>query len=147
MQAMLATIFIPLAFWLTAAIAGAMLFFGAVIAPLIFKTLAEEDARRLTRAIFPRYYLVLAVASGLAAVCAGVGGRLDGAVVIAVVGAGFIYARESMTPRINALKDRALAGDEAAEADFDRTHRMSVTLNMVQLLAFLAIGYGLVRGF
>jgi hypothetical protein len=147
MQAMLPSLFIPLAFWLTAAIAGAMLFFGAVIAPLIFRTLAEEDARRLTRAIFPRYYLVLAGASLLAAVCAGVGGRLDGALVIAVVGAGFLYARQSMTPRINALKDRALAGDEAAEADFDRTHRMSVTLNMVQLAAFAAIAYGLARGY
>lgn len=138
-------ILIPLAFWLSAAIAGAMLFLMAAT-PVIFRTLAAEEARRLTRALFPVYHLALGAAALLAAGLSALGGRVDAAIVLALLAAGFAYARQSMLPRINALKDRALAGDETAQADFDRTHRMSVTLNMMQLLGFLAVAYGLVRG-
>lgn len=138
--------FLALAFWLVAAAAGAMLFFAAVVTPAIFRTLDGETARRLTRALFPVYYLVLGAACLAAAGAASVAGRMDAALVLAVVAAAFAYARQGMTPRINALKDRALAGDETAAADFDRAHRTSVMLNLMQLAALCAVAYGLARG-
>jgi hypothetical protein len=143
---MTVSVFLALAFWLLAAMAGVMLFFAAVVTPQAFRTLAPEAARGFTRAVFPHYYAALAAMGFLAAGSAALGGRGDGAIVLAVVAGAFLYARQSMMPRINALKDAQLAGDEAAGDEFSRVHRMSVALNMMQLLAVVAVAYGLARG-
>jgi hypothetical protein len=42
-----------------------------------------------------------------------------------------------LVPKINALRDRQLAGDEAAGRAFDRAHRLSVGVNFVQLGALV----------
>jgi hypothetical protein len=139
-------ILVSLAFWLVAAATGVMLVFAAVIAPTVFRTLPPEGARLTMRALFPRYHAALIAALALAAVLAAMSGRVDAGLVLGVIVASFIWARQSLTPRVNALKDRALAGDDIAEADFDRAHRLSVSLNLMQMLALVAVAYGLVRG-
>ena len=44
--------------YLTAIVLGIMLFFSFVIAPVVFTTLDEENARKFIRRIFPFYYNV-----------------------------------------------------------------------------------------
>ena len=44
--------------YLTAMILGIMLFFSLVIAPVVFTTLDEKNARKFIRRIFPFYYNV-----------------------------------------------------------------------------------------
>ena len=44
--------------YLTSMILGIMLFFSVVIAPVVFTTLDEENARKFIRRIFPYYYNV-----------------------------------------------------------------------------------------
>ena len=44
--------------YLTSMILGIMLFFSFVIAPVVFTTLDEENARKFIRRIFPYYYNV-----------------------------------------------------------------------------------------
>ena len=44
--------------YLTAMILGIMLFFSFVIAPVVFTTLDETNARKFIRRIFPFYYNV-----------------------------------------------------------------------------------------
>ena len=44
--------------YLTAMILGIMLFFSFVIAPVVFTTLDEDNARKFIRRIFPFYYNV-----------------------------------------------------------------------------------------
>ena len=44
--------------YLTSMILAIMLFFSFVIAPVVFTTLNEENARKLIRRIFPFYYNV-----------------------------------------------------------------------------------------
>ena len=44
--------------YLTAMILGIMLFFSFVVAPVVFTTLDEENARKFIRRIFPFYYNV-----------------------------------------------------------------------------------------
>ena len=44
--------------YLTAMILGIMLFFSFVIAPVVFTTLDENNARKFIRRIFPFYYNV-----------------------------------------------------------------------------------------
>lgn len=127
---------------------GAMLFFAAIVTPTVFAALEPEPAGRYLRALFPRYYLVLAGVAGLAALLAagalgsapGDGGRLLWPVplALALVALGFLVARQVLTPLINAKRDLMLAGDVAAGEAFSRLHRGSVMLNIVQLLALVA---------
>ena len=42
-------------------------------------------------------------------------------------------------PRINQVRDAELAGDTAAGARFATLHRVSVIINMIQLLALIAL--------
>ncbi len=128
---------------------GAMLFFGAVVAPTVFRTIAAEQASAFLRRLFPTYYLVLAGVTGLAAVLA-LAAPLTGAAdpagwtrlwllpaILALCCGGFVFARQWLTPRINASRDAALAGDGAASARFDRLHKASVRLNGAQAAALL----------
>lgn len=130
---------------------GAMLFFGAVVAPTVFRTIAAEQASAFLRRLFPTYYLVLAGVTGLAAALA-LAAALSGGVDLAAWGrlwpfpailvlccAGFVFARQWLTPRINASRDAALAGDAAARARFDRLHKASVRLNGAQAAALLVV--------
>jgi hypothetical protein len=128
---------------------GAMLFFGAVVAPTVFRVLPAEQGGAFLRRLFPTYYIVLAGVTGLAAALALAAPLTGGAdpagwtrlwllpAILALCCAGFVFARQWLTPRINASRDAALAGDGAASARFDRLHKASVRLNGAQAAALL----------
>ena len=44
---------------------GSIIFFSFFIAPTVFKVLKPEDAARLQRALFPKYYLVGMICAGM----------------------------------------------------------------------------------
>ena len=50
-----------------------------------------------------------------------------------------LWIRQSLVPRINQLRDAELTGDAAAGTRFAALHRMSVIINMVQLLALVVL--------
>jgi hypothetical protein len=54
--------------------------------------------------------------------------------MMAVVAGLTFWLRQSLMPRINALSDRAKAGEAAAKRAFDRAHRLSVILNLLQMI-------------
>lgn len=112
---------------------GAMVFFPAVVAPLVFRTLEPEAAGRFLRALFPRYYLFMVVTSGLAGALLLPSDVLAGIALLAVAGST-LWVRGWLVPRLNAWRDRELAGDTAAGARFARGHRFSVALNVLQLV-------------
>ncbi len=118
---------------------GSMVFFAAVVAPLVFTRLPEEVAGRFIREVFPWYYLALGLVTAAAALAAGFAAQPGLAVPFAAVAAGFVYARQILMPRINGLRDRELAGEAAAGPLFQRAHRQSVVLNLAQLLILLGI--------
>lgn len=132
-------------FWV-ACLLGGMLFFPSVVAPVVFKALPEEQAGAFLRAMFPRYYsfiILLGVAACVSYALAesGRGGSvlaptvgITGLVVVST-----LWVKQSLLPKINAARDAELAGDASAGASFNIMHRLSVVINMVQLLALLAI--------
>ncbi len=121
-----------------ACLLGGMVFFGAVMAPLVFTRLDAPTAGRLIRATFPRYYLYVLVAAALGAV--GLAWRDPWcAAALAIVALLTVWLRQGLMPRINVLRDAELSGDAAAKPRFDRLHRMSVGLNQVQLFVVLAV--------
>lgn len=121
---------------LCAMLFGSMVFFAAVMAPLIFIKLPAAVAGGFIRQVFPMYYLWGVIAGALALLMALAATWLDVLLLVLVV-AGFGYARQWLMPRINQHRDAALGGDEAAKQRFDALHRQSVIINGVQMLVLL----------
>ena len=127
-----------LALYVVAATLGAMLFFAVGVAPTVFQALPIAEAGLFLRTLFPRYYLALIVSSGLA------GGLWISSAPLAaavcwLIALSTLWIRQSLVPRINQLRDAELAGDAAAGTRFATLHRVSVIINMVQLLALVSL--------
>ena len=122
-----------------AAIAGFMIFFMAVVPQSAFKTLSAKAVGAFLRVLFPRLFLfglVLALAASGAAIRAGAGWQLTVSILIA---AGFALNLFVLTPRINAYRDRDLAGDAPAKRIFGMLHMASVAVFLAQLAGSLAV--------
>jgi hypothetical protein len=119
-----------------ALLVGGMVFFGAVVAPLIFTKLPAADAGVFIRAIFPFYFLYVAVGAGVAAM--GFLGRRQAisAAVMAVVFIEALWAWVWLIPHLNAWRE---AGDVGA---FRWGHDISTWANGAEILA---AGWLLVR--
>ncbi len=131
-----------LAILASAVVVGGMLFFAVIIAPFVFTHLPEADAARFIRALFPRYYLFMAIGAGAAAVLAA-GAHFLAALAMIAVAIGFVVARQILMPAINRARDAELAGNEAAAGRFARLHRLSVGINSLQLVASIGVLIGL----
>ncbi len=121
---------IDIAALFAAAVLGSMLFFAAVVAPLVFAHFPEADAGAFIRRLFPRYYDVLAVvtaAGSLFALGSVVGGLMSAVMVL------FVFSRFWLMPRINDARD---AGRESR---FALLHRASVIINFLQMLALIGV--------
>lgn len=125
---------------------GAMLFFPSVVAPVVFTSLPESHAGAFLRSMFPRYYTFMIALSLIAALLFLVanGGAADlKAVICFFVGVSTLWVRQWLLPRINTARDLQLAGDVAAGQRFERDHKLSVSINVLQL--FLLIGIQFVQ--
>jgi len=121
---------------------GGMLFFPIVVAPIVFTSLPEVEAGHFLRSMFPRYYLFMITLSALAFALYQVGVGLVLSVPATVcfgVVLSTLWVRQSLVPRINDARDAQLAGDATAGTRFDRGHKLSVTINMLQLVGLLVI--------
>ncbi len=115
-----------------AALAGGMVFFGAVIAPLVFRALEQPVSGRFIRALFPPYYRFVAISAALGAIGLAIIAPWC-AVALAVMVLVTLWLWRIQMPRINRLRD---ARDDRG---FSRAHRLSVVVNQVELLISVAI--------
>ncbi len=125
-----------LAALLSALALGGMVFFSFLTAPLVFKTLAPETAAAFMAAIFPVYYRLLAALTAAAAVLAW---PLAEAILLAAVGAAFVLLWLLLLPRIARHRAGRAQGDAAASAAFTRLHRLSVVVNLAQMVALVVV--------
>ncbi len=117
---------------------GSMIFFAAVTAPAVFKFLPEDSAGRYLRGVFPRYYLWGAVCAAIAAILSLPVSLIPGGLLL-FVALAFLGVRQILVPRINEAKEGRAAGDDAATARFARLHRLSVLINLAQMIALVAV--------
>ncbi len=134
-----------------AALFGGMMFFPTVVAPRVFKVLDQESAGRFLRALFPAYYAFMIVTSALAGIAALILSPsifLVHGLALFAVAVSTLAVRQILVPRINHWRDQSLAGDQAAEKRFNSSHRLSVVINMIQLLAVIGIAghFALIQG-
>ena len=127
-----------LALHVVAATLGAMLFFAVGVAPAVFQALPIEQAGQFLRKLFPRYYLSLSVGSGVAG-CLWISSAPLAAGTCLLIAVSTLWIRQRLVPRINQLRDAELAGDTAAGPRFATLHRVSVIINLIQLLALVAL--------
>ena len=146
---------VVLALWL-----GSIIFFSFVVAPTIFKVLSVEDAARLQRALFPKYYLVGIVCAALGIGCVAtllalhvfrLPASILSLLLLAACGGADLWMRQGVTPQMLAVRQRVAESKAAGralgaelEADWKGLHRLSVQVNGAVLLCDLVLLYVLV---
>ena len=125
-----------LSIYLIAMILGIMLFFSFVIAPVVFTTLDEDNARKFIRRIFPFYYNVNLAISFVVLLTFLFLSKLGvDFYLILLITILFATSNYLLMPLINKYRD------EKQDKKFKYSHFISVTINFVQMicLVFLLI--------
>ena len=122
--------------YLTSMILGIMLFFSFVIAPVIFTTLDDENARKFIRRIFPFYYNVNLVISSVVLLTFFFLSKFGiEFILILTITILFAVSNYYLMPLINKYRD------EKQNKKFKYSHFISVLINFIQMifLIFLLI--------
>lgn len=122
--------------YLSVGILGIMLFFSFVIAPVIFKSLDEKNARVFIRNIFPYYYSVNLGLCLIAIINYIYLGLIDlEFYLILIIGILFAISNFILMPLINKFRDTN------QDNKFKYSHALSVIINLIQIviLIFLLI--------
>ena len=119
--------------YLTAMVLGIMLFFSFVIAPVVFTTLDEDNARKFIRRIFPFYYNVnLGISFIVLLTFIFLNNLGVDFYLILAVSSLFAISNYLLMPLINKYRD------EKQDQKFKYSHFISVVINFVQMI-FLVI--------
>ena len=119
--------------YLTAMILGIMLFFSFVIAPVVFTTLDEANARKFIRKIFPFYYNVNLGISLIVLITFLFLSKLSlDFYLILVITLLFATSNYLLMPLINKYRD------EKQDKKFKYSHFISVVINFIQMI-FLVV--------
>ena len=130
---------------------GEVVFFSFVVAPAVFRTFPPPaaEAGRVIGAIFPTYYrigytcgaLLLVTTLALLATAEVRTWLGVGAVLVAGMLAATVYAGVVILPRATELRPQihAQAAPVGTKDEFDRLHRLAVTLNGAVLVGGVAV--------
>ena len=115
--------------YLTAMVLGIMLFFSFVIAPVVFTTLDEDNARKFIRRIFPFYYNVNLGISLIILLTFIFLSKLGvDFYLILAISLLFAISNYLLMPLINRYRD------EGQDKKFKYSHFISVVINFVQMI-------------
>ena len=118
--------------YLTAMILGIMLFFSFVIAPVVFTTLDEDNARKFIRKIFPFYYNVnLAISFVILLIFLFLSKLGVDFYLILLITILFATSNYLLMPLINKYRD------EKQDKKFKYSHFISVIINFVQMICLV----------
>ena len=123
-----------LSVYLTSMILGIMLFFSFVIAPVVFTTLDENNARKFIRRIFPFYYNVNLGLSFVVLITFILSSKIgvDFYIILAIT-VLFATSNYLLMPLINKYRD------EKQEKKFKYSHFLSVLINFVQMICLVFV--------
>ena len=118
--------------YLTSMILGIMLFFSFVIAPVVFTTLDENNARKFIRRIFPFYYNVNLGISFIVLITFMLLSKIGfDFYLILVITVLFATSNYLLMPLINKYRD------EKQDKKFKYLHFLSVLINFVQMICLV----------
>ena len=115
----------------TALLLGGMVFYAVFMTPLVFAKLERPVAAEFLRDVFPIYYQVMAILAVLSAlpICY----RMEAA-VLAGMAVLFVVIKMFLLPVINRARDLRDDGDAVGAARFSKLHRVSVLINLAQMM-------------
>ena len=120
--------------YLTSMILGIMLFFSFVIAPVVFTTLDENNARKFIRRIFPFYYNVNLGISFIVLITFMLLSKIgiDFYLILAIT---LLFATSNylLMPLINKYRDTK------QDKKFKYSHFISVLINFIQMICLVII--------
>ena len=123
-----------LSVYLTSMILGIMLFFSFVIAPVVFTTLDENNARKFIRRIFPFYYNVNLGVSFIVLITFILSSKIGvDFYIILAISVLFATSNYLLMPLINKYRD------EKQEKKFKYSHFLSVLINFVQMICLVFV--------
>ena len=124
---------------ITSGIFFIMFFFSLSIARNVHSTLGPDNAGKLLRVLFPKYFfwgLILSLAGAVAFYLSGELLKSLTLMIIAVLAGISIFI---LVPKINKSRDLMLEGKEIAKKTFSSLHALSVSVNVIQLVLLLAV--------
>ena len=120
--------------YLVAMILGIMLFFSFVVAPVVFTTLNEENARKFIRKIFPYYYNVnLGISILVTLIFVFIKSFHLDFFLILLVTLLFVLSNYVLMPLINKYRDNN------QDKKFKFSHFISVVINFLQMIFLIII--------
>ena len=133
---------LALALWV-----GGMSVFTFVVTPVIFRTQTRDSAGKIVGALFPVYFRFCLVVTAAALVARAASGRafagarqLAGTLLVVFCLAIVSYHTFGLAPRMAAVRETVVSVEAAPKEDparreFSRLHGISMTLNLVVILA------------
>ena len=111
---------------------GGLIFFSALVAPNVFTSLDEKNARVFLRGIFPKLYLYAGVLSPFVSlILFFINNYLS--FIFFIITIGYFYSRQFLMLKINE------ASDQKNQKEFKKLHRFSVLIFIVQILLMILI--------
>lgn len=114
-----------------ALIIGGMVFFAAVMTPLVFTKLPPEISGPFIREVFPVFSKVMA---GLSIISAALIWKHSSVYALLAVFFLFIWTWKWLMPKINQFRDEELGGNKKAGKAFNMLHKLSVYINLAQMI-------------
>ena len=111
---------------------GGLIFFSALVAPNVFTSLDEKNARIFLRGIFPKLYFFAGIFSLLISlILFFINNFLS--FIFFIITIGYFYSRQFLMIKINE------ASDQKNQKEFKKLHRFSVLIFIVQILLMFLI--------
>jgi len=133
---------LALALWV-----GGMSVFSFVMTPVIFRTQSRDAAGKIVSSLFPVYFRFCMAVAAVALVARAASGRafsgarqLAGTFLVVFCLAVVSYHTYGLAPRMEAIRESVVSLEETpkehpARREFARLHGISMTLNLVVILA------------
>ena len=116
-----------------------MIFFPIVVAPSVFKNFNEKQSSVFLRSFFPKYYLFGIIVTLIGIIISAL--EKDFVIILgfSLIFLGFAFSRQYLTPLINKAKDEIIKSDDLSKVKFERLHRFSVIINILQIFICIII--------
>ena len=121
--------------FLSGLIVGIILFQSSILAPILFKTLEIEDAGKLLRAVFPKFFILLTLIGIVSLVILLIQETESTFVHYIIVAVSIVFPTicKMIIPATNKARD------DGDDTKFQKLHKISVILTVTVLFANIGI--------
>ena len=120
-------------------ILGFMIFFPIVVAPSVFKNFNEKQSSVFLRSFFSKYYLFGIIITLIGIFVSAFEKDFIIVFSFSLIFLGFVFSRQYLTPLINKAKDEITESDDLSKVKFERLHKFSVIINILQIFVCIII--------